>query len=372
MKKIRVLHSDRGGEYLSEQFNSFLENKGTERKLTVHDTPEENGVAERLNRTLVERVRAMVIGSQLPTQLWGECLMHVVWIKNCTWTRALPPGITPYELLTGNMPELEDVPEWGAIVWVHNTTDGKLGDRAKEGRWIGYDRESKGHQIYWKERWAITVERSIVFSKKGLPIIEDLSGVDVFQGESDDEEEFTHREEDVAPEPNEEPTVEVPEPTNPMLPEICHPECQKQPSRYVRDIQSGEFSTGTNEKLPKGLQVPTMDEEINGIAMSVKMDEVSGLLPSSLNEAMQSPDWLRWKEAMDEEREALEAHGTWKVVDAPKGSNVIGCRWVYAIKRDAAGNIVRYTARLVAQGFSQISGIDFFDTYAPVAKMASI
>jgi hypothetical protein len=60
------------------------------------------------------------------------------------------------------------------------------------------------------------------------------------------------------------------------------------------------------------------------------------------------------------------------LVDAPKGSNIIGCRWVYAIKRDAAGNIVRYKARLVAQGFSQVSGVDFFDTYAPVAKMASI
>ena len=63
MKKIKILHSDRGGEYLSKEFTSFLNKKGTERKLTVHDMPEENGVAERLNRTLVERVRAMLIGT---------------------------------------------------------------------------------------------------------------------------------------------------------------------------------------------------------------------------------------------------------------------------------------------------------------------
>ena len=67
MKKIKILHSDPGGEYLSEEFTSFLNKKGTEHKLTVHDTPEENGVAEQLNRTLVERVCAMLIGSQLST-----------------------------------------------------------------------------------------------------------------------------------------------------------------------------------------------------------------------------------------------------------------------------------------------------------------
>ncbi len=364
--RIKVLHSDRGGEYLSEEFNLFLEEKGMERKLTVHDTPEENGVAEQLNRMLVERVRVMLIASQLPTRLWGECLMHAAWIKNHTWTRALPPGVTPYELLTGNMPELEDIPEWGAVVWVHNMADGKLGDRVKEGRWIGYDCESKGHCIYWQERRAITVERSVVFSKKGLPIIEDLPGVDVFQGESDDEdEEYTHKEENVAPEPIEEPMVEVPkEPTNLTLPELRCSERNKQPSRYVKDIQSGEFSTGTKEKLPKGLQIPAMEEEISSLAMSVRMDEASGLLLTSLNEAMKSPDWLCWKEAMEEEREALEVHGTWRVVDAPKGSNIVGCQWVFAIKCDAAGNIIRYKARLVAQGFSQVSGVDFFDTYA--------
>ena len=113
-------------------------------------------------------------------------------------------------------------------------------------------------------------------------------------------------------------------------------------------------------------------EEISGLAMSVKMDEVSGLLLSSLNKAMRSPDWPCWKEAMEEEKEALEVHRTWRVVDMPKGSNVVGCRWVFAIKCDVAGNIICYKARLVAQGVYQVSGVDFFDTYAPVAKMASI
>ena len=115
-----------------------------------------------------------------------------------------------------------------------------------------------------------------------------------------------------------------------------------------------------------------MNEEISGLAMSVKMEKLSSLLPNSLAEVKHSIDWPRWKEAMEEEKVALEAHGTWKVVTLPKGANVVGCRWTYAIKRDADGNIIRFKARLVTQGFSQTPGVDFFDTYAPVAKMAAV
>ncbi len=86
---IKVLRSDRGGEYLSDAFNAHLAAAGTARKLTVHDMPQLNGVAERLNRTLLERIRAFAHGSGLPKSLWGEALRHAVWLKNRTGTRAL-------------------------------------------------------------------------------------------------------------------------------------------------------------------------------------------------------------------------------------------------------------------------------------------
>ena len=126
------------------------------------------------------------------------------------------------------------------------------------------------------------------------------------------------------------------------------------------------------EKYPVGLQVPELEEEVTGLAMLAAMSNVCGPEPRSLNKAKKSPDWPQWKEVMDEELAALEAHYTWEVVDKPKNVNIIGCRWTFVVKKDAAGNIIRYKARLVAQGFSQVQGIDFFDTYAPVAKMATI
>ena len=102
---IKVLRSDRGGEYLSSTFDKHLADAGTARKLTTHDTPQLNGVAERLNRTLLERIRAFAHEGTLPKSYWGEALRHAAWLKNRTATRALD-GKTPFEALFGKPPDI--------------------------------------------------------------------------------------------------------------------------------------------------------------------------------------------------------------------------------------------------------------------------
>jgi hypothetical protein len=268
-KRVKCLHMDRGGEYLSDAFISFLDKKGIEQKLTVHDTPENNGVVERLNHTLIEKVRAMMISSQSPRGLWGEALMHTVWLKNHTWTRALPTGITPYELMMGQTPALHDVPEWGSVIWVHNTSSGKLSIWANEGHWVGYDLNSDGHRVYWKERRMVTVERNVIFSKNDIPQIEDLlvDGIMVEpEGEKNDNgiqitetspnPESTRTENQVSDN-----AINIL--ANPTLPDIRQSQWDRKPSRYIQDLNSGEFTTSSkNEKFPKGLQLPKLNEEI--------------------------------------------------------------------------------------------------------------
>ena len=95
---IKTLFTDRGGEYTSKEFKEYLAEKGTKHRLTVHDTPEQNGVAEQLNRTLVEKSRAMLIESNLPKSLWGYAILHANYIKNRTHTRSIPDK-TPYEMV---------------------------------------------------------------------------------------------------------------------------------------------------------------------------------------------------------------------------------------------------------------------------------
>jgi hypothetical protein len=79
-----------------------------------------------------------------------------------------------------------------------------------------------------------------------------------------------------------------------------------------------------------------------------------------------------WKTAIEEELAMLGNTGTWELVDTPYGVNIVRSKWVFKAKKDAAGNMVCYKARLVTQGFSQVPGVDYFDTYAPVAKLQSI
>src|SRR6266581_6500927 len=160
---IKVLRSDRGGEYLSDAFNAHLAAAGMARKLTVHDTLQLNGVAERLNHTLLERIRAFAHGSGLPKSLWGKAVRHAVWLKNRTGTRALD-GKTPFQALFGRPLDLSSPRVWGSRVWVHGPDRSKLDVRAREARWLGVDVDAKAHRVFWPGTGTVTVERNVYFA----------------------------------------------------------------------------------------------------------------------------------------------------------------------------------------------------------------
>ena len=94
--------------------------------------------------------------------------------------------------------------------------------------------------------------------------------------------------------------------------------------------------------------------------------------PKTLAEAMERSDWADWQKAMEEELSLMAKYDVWDVVDQPMDTNIIGCRWVFRIKRDSSGKILKYRAHLVAQGFTQLYGVDFNETFAPVSRLSSI
>ena len=91
--------------------------------------------------------------------------------------------------------------------------------------------------------------------------------------------------------------------------------------------------------------------------------------PSSFKEAMEDPTWV---DAMVEEYDSIFRNSAWEIVPRPEGKSVVGSRWIYKVKQAVDGSVEKYKARFVAQGFSQIEGIDYEETFAPVARYSSI
>ena len=113
---IKCLWSDWGGEYTGHKFEEYLWDQDTEHWLTTHNTPQHNGVAESLNRWLLEHICAMIHESWLPKFLGGEAISHAVWLKNWTSTHVIG-HTTPFKQLYCLKPNLAGVPEWGQAVW---------------------------------------------------------------------------------------------------------------------------------------------------------------------------------------------------------------------------------------------------------------
>jgi len=387
---IRKLHTDRGGEYLSTEFSTHLMEAGTVRELTVHDTPEYNGLAERLNRTLLERVRAMLHDSGLPHFLWGEALHHAVYLKNRSSTRALDDS-TPLEILTHSKPNISHLHPWGCEVWVHDKSGSKLDGRSKKGKWVGFDEESNGHRVYWVEKRSVTVERSVTF----VPVADDVELEGEFEKDEPSIPAKSSQRATVEDAPNDNETTTPQHEVKANVP-LCRSSRSRKDSSYVRDIKEGLGSSSnlpSATSFPRGLQLApeavveeAIEEEgeVNeglladaweitdamDFAMAMAMDAVEGLNPT-YDEARKRSDWPKWEVAIKAELASLEANGTWKIVERPPNANVVGSKWVLRIKKNAAGEIDKYKARLVARGFTQVHGVDYTETYAPVARLST-
>ncbi|KAJ0390483.1 hypothetical protein P43SY_012096 [Pythium insidiosum] len=130
----------------------------------------------------------------------------------------------------------------------------------------------------------------------------------------------------------------------------------------VISFKLGETITLCGEPDPKRLRLT------DGYEIALAVMEI----PRTYKEAMASSQAPKWKEAIRRELRSHFRNHTWDAVRRPEGVREIGCKWVFDVKRDADGNIQRYKARLVAQGFRQVYGVDFWETYSPVASLNSV
>ena len=129
----------------------------------------------------------------------------------------------------------------------------------------------------------------------------------------------------------------------------------------IKDLFDGMTHTG---------ECPDNNDDI--FVMVAGIVEVEVLDPLTVDEARSRSDWGKWEMVIESELKSLEDVQTWRVVERPSGMNVVRCKWVFKIKRNTVGEIDKYKARLVAKGYSQVQGINYDDTYTPVARLSSL
>jgi len=325
--------------------------------------------------------------------------MHATWVKNHTLTRRLGKK-TPYEMLYQRKPNLENIPVWGCVK-VHDTSGTKLDMCAHNGHWVGFDPESDGHRIYFPDRGIIGVEHSVAFEQQeqAVPVVPLMASV---QGEQKavsvkssriESPPRTSDQHALPPETTDNVPTSSNANTDHLGPNFETPDPQLPPQRSTRQHFESEYFKRLREgegtvdgRRSKETPTAALSEVLHGgrskgelpddddvvYAMVARISEAEGLDPSTIDEARARPDWVKWDEAISKELTSLEAACTWDVIECPKGVNVIRCKWVFKIKRNAAGEINKYKACLIAKGYSQVQGIDYNEMHTPVARLSSL
>jgi len=159
-------------------------------------------------------------------------------------------------------------------------------------------------------------------------------------------------------------------PPPPPLPTIHRSTRVKSVPSYLKDYICHNFSTTSPKSINSGISYRIAHfHSFDHLFKSHKAFSVSSTEPKTCKEACQSEHWLQ---AMNDELKALTDNGTWSIVDLPPHVKPISSKWVYRVKHKADGSIKRYKARLVAKGYNQIEGLDFSDTFSPVAKLTTV
>ncbi|KAL3819930.1 hypothetical protein ACJIZ3_005835 [Penstemon smallii] len=426
-RKIKAVQSDWGGEY--RRLNTYFKNTGINHRLSCPHTHQQNGSIERKHRHIVEVGLSMLAHSNLPMIYWDDAFQTATYVINRLPTTVLNQK-SPFEKLYNRIPDYSFMRVFGCACWpnLRPYNKNKLNFRSKTCIFIGYSLCHQGYKCLDLSTGKVYVSRHVVFDENLFPYTSENKSQSPNSQTSNSIMLPLHINSS-SPEslrdlhPNPIPTRIESAPlcsnfagtdhgtsnqqaTNGIEPESLrdlHP--NPIPSRIESAPLCSNFAGtdhGTlNQQATNGIDsadTPHEDEQhipITNHSMITRaknhihkprqrtdgciryplpralIAETTNLAkePTSFTEACKS---THWRDAMNNEFNALLQNGTWSLVSPSTNTNVVGCRWVFKIKRKVDGTIERYKARLVAKGFHQQEGVDFYETFSPVIKHTTI
>ena len=382
---IKTLRSDNGGEYKSNEFQNYCAKVGIRREFSTPHCPEQNGVAERFNRTIIESARSMLYHARLPLNFWAEAVNTAVFIRNRCPTVALSNDKTPYECWFNRKPDISHLRIFGSVCYVHipDSQRTKLDAKSYKAIFVGYAPESKGYKVYNLSSGRFAQSRNVIFNENVfhsfsdkpcsdkvtqafIPFDDELT-VNTLVPTAERQERGVHLIDDESESSSDQVTEsEIPVVINPTnIKAVVGPTYEETFLREVAKVSN------SHEKRQRNPPKRLIEEDQCNFTESLLADIAE---PRSFKEACSNSNShsTHWKESMDSEFASLMKNDTWELVPRPAGTNIVGCKWIYKVKRGASGEIERFKSRLVAQGFSQTEGVDFTEVYAPVARFPTI
>ncbi|GJV29261.1 ribonuclease H-like domain-containing protein [Tanacetum coccineum] len=386
--KVKVIRCDNGTEFKNRVMNQFGEKKGIKREFSVARTPQQNRVAERKNRTLIEATRTMLADSKLPIIFWAEAVNTACYVQN----RVLvikPQNKTPYELFLGRKPALSFMRPFRRPVTILNTIDhlGKFDGKDDKGFFVGYSTNNKAFRVF-NSRTRIVEENLHVKFSEDTPNIAGSGPNFLF-----DIDALTNS-------MNNKPVVAGNQSNGSTCSKACDnadpqfsssskdsPDAGFKPSgeEEKKDVEDPRNESGNpterkdNEVLStKGPRINQEKDDninntnnINTASNGNNDDEDVGAEAdiNNLDTHIPISPILTTRIYKDH---PLKLQQVWTLVDLPNGKRAIGTKWVYRNKKDERGIVIKNKARLITQGYTQEEGIDYDEVFAPVARIEAI
>jgi hypothetical protein len=366
-KRIRIYATDNGTEFINNKFKSYLINHGITHQLSLVYTLESNGLAERINRTILNKVRCLLFNSNLPKELWGEAAITATYLYNRTPHSKLDFK-TPYELKYNQRPDISHIKTFGSIAFYKNKHNiKKLDPRANKGILIGLGQnmykiwDINNKKFIWSRDVTI-LENKFINNNNSIDILEDNNEIEL--------------------------EVEYNDNNSPQDIRDTRDMRDMRDIRDTRDINNNNSSNNNilnpsnieniieNNNIPNSQETSssyTLDNDNNNDNSAFDIDELALIVnlnnePNNYKEAISSPNNKEWIEAMQKEINELNRQNTWNLATLPDNRTTLRGKWVYKIKTDINNNIIKYKARWVVKGFNQVLGIDYLDTFSTTCK----
>ncbi|CAL8993723.1 unnamed protein product [Prunus brigantina] len=295
--------------------------------------------------------RTMMHEKQIPLKFWAEAVNTAIYLQNRSPTSALD-NTTPFEKFSGRKPGVKHLRIFGSLCYIHIPSQKrhKLEETGINGVFLGYGICEKEYRVFNLETKKIELLRSVIFDEKAMWNWELNEAVQVTIPWNDEE--------------------------SPRISEIgsCSNESLQsvqslQRSQVVNDLQTTMESATHDSSVSISETFDHTPQKWKNLSEVYAQCKMSIIEPESYNEAAKD---AAWNKAVIEEISMIEKNSTWELVDRPSSKPIVGVKWIYKTKLNLDGSIKKHKARLVAKGYTQKPGIDFNETFAPVARLDTI